>query len=133
MPTLFVTAPSSVAAELARRLVEERLAAGVDRTACDSVYRWDGDVVAADQELLVVHTSEAACDRCRDRILELHPHEVPCVERYDPTDVHPPFAAWLDEATAASGTNGGARNEEETEESADGGHRAGEDADADAP
>ncbi|AFK19302.1 divalent-cation tolerance protein CutA [Haloferax mediterranei ATCC 33500] len=44
MPTVYITAPPSSADELARTLVEERLAACVNRVSCDSVYRWDGDV-----------------------------------------------------------------------------------------
>jgi periplasmic divalent cation tolerance protein len=39
MPTLYVTAPPEAAADLARTLVEERLAACVNRVPCTSTYR----------------------------------------------------------------------------------------------
>ena len=52
MPTAYVTAPRGTADELASALVEERLAACVNRIDCRSTYRWDGDVHAEDEAVL---------------------------------------------------------------------------------
>ena len=100
MPTLYVTAPPGAASALAETLVEERLAACVNRVPCRSTYRWDGDVVADEpEEVLFVKTSDAAAPDAEERVAELHPYDVPCIERFDPDHVAGPFAAWIDEST----------------------------------
>ena len=44
MPTAYVTAPRDAAANIAKTLVEERLAACVNAVDCTSTYRWEGEV-----------------------------------------------------------------------------------------
>jgi len=44
VPTVYVTAPREAADNLARLLVDERLAACVNVVDCESTYRWDGEV-----------------------------------------------------------------------------------------
>ena len=79
-------------------LVEERLAACVNRVACDSVYRWDGAVHDDPETVLFVKTSEAAVETVESRIVDLHPYEVPCVERFDEGSVYDPYAEWVRES-----------------------------------
>jgi periplasmic divalent cation tolerance protein len=98
VPTLFVTAPREAADDLARTLVEERLAACVNRVECDSVYRWDGAVHDDPETILFVKTSDAAVERVESRVAELHPYDVPCVERFDEADVLDAYADWRDDA-----------------------------------
>lgn len=100
MPTAYVVAPNSVAPDISRRLVEERLAAGVNRVSCDSVYRWDGDVVDDSEAILFVEAPPEEYDALEARIVELHPYEVPCVVRLDEAESLPAFADWR---TAAVG------------------------------
>lgn len=101
MPTLYVTAPPGAAAELAAALVDERLAACVNRVPCRSTYRWEGEVVEDDaEELLFVKTSDERVAEAEARVAELHPYDVPCIERFEASDVAGPFAAWIDDATA---------------------------------
>ncbi len=95
MPTAYVTAPSDAAPELARTLVEERLAACVNRVSCRSTYRWEGEVVEDEEEILFVKTTAERFDDLEARILELHPYDVPCVERFDEASVHDPFDEWI--------------------------------------
>jgi periplasmic divalent cation tolerance protein len=100
MPTLYVTAPPGDATDLAATLVEERLAACVNRVPCRSTYRWDGEVVADDPEVvLLVKTSEAAAAAAEERIAELHPYDTPCIERFEPHSVAAPFHEWIEEST----------------------------------
>jgi periplasmic divalent cation tolerance protein len=98
--TVYVTVPRDAAAALARRLVDERLAACVNRVDCASVYRWEGAVHEDDEAILLAKTSADRYDALVDRVRELHPHEVPCVERFDEADVLSAFATWRDEAVA---------------------------------
>lgn len=106
MPTVVVTAPPEAAPALARSLVDERLAASVNRLSCDSVYRWEGEVHEADEELLLIETADERYDELRDRIEALHPYEVPRVERFDATDLLAAFERWRGAAT---------RSDEETQ------------------
>lgn len=76
---VLVTAPSAErAAEIARALVEERLAAcGNVVPGLRSIYRWEGKVQDDAEALLLLKTTRARFDALRDRVLALHPYEVP--------------------------------------------------------
>ncbi|SEO82415.1 divalent cation tolerance protein [Halogranum amylolyticum] len=98
MVTAYVTAPPDEAERIARTLVEERLAACVNRVACESVYRWEGEIHDDEETLLLAKTTDERYDDLKRRVVELHPYDVPCVERFEERDVHEPFATWRDEA-----------------------------------
>ena len=98
MPTAYVTAPPEAAEELAHTLVGERLAACVNRIDCRSTYHWDGEIHEDDEEILFVKTTDEAYGRLVDRIEELHPYDVPCIERLDESDELPAFARWRADA-----------------------------------
>ena len=98
MPTVYVTAPESTADELAATLVEERLAACVNGVDCRSTYRWEGEVTTDDETILLIKTTEEGYDRLVDRIEELHPYDVPCIERFDESEVADSFGAWVAES-----------------------------------
>jgi len=100
MPTVYITAPPEAGAELAETLVEERLAACVNRVDCHSVYRWGGEVHDDAEVVLLAKTTADRYEELRERVVELHPYDVPCIERFDEDDVLPAFEAWLAEATA---------------------------------
>ena len=96
MPTAYITAPSDDAGDIAEQLVEERLAACVNRFPCTSVYRWDGEVHRDDEVVLLAKTTADAYDDLESRVEELHPYDVPCVERFEEGDVLESFAEWRD-------------------------------------
>ena len=94
MPTVYITAPPEHADEIAATLVEERLAACVNRLETTSVYRWDGDVHHDDEAVLLAKTTDDAFPQLEERVLEVHPYDVPCIERFDEADVLDSFAEW---------------------------------------
>ena len=96
MPTAYVTAPPEDAGDIAETLVAERLAACVNRFACTSVYRWDGEVHRDDEVVLLAKTTDDAYDRLKARVEEIHPYDVPCIERFEETDLLESFAEWRD-------------------------------------
>lgn len=96
MPTVYVTAPPEAAVEIAETLVEERLAACVNRVPCESTYRWEGEVHSDEEEILLAKTTDDAYDALVERVAEVHPYDVPCVERFDESDVLAAFADWRD-------------------------------------
>jgi periplasmic divalent cation tolerance protein len=100
MPTAHVTAPTDTAPEFARTLVGEGQAACLNRFDCDSVYRWEGEGHAEPETVLLAKTTVDRFAALSDRGAALHPHDVPCIERFDEDDVLAAFAAWRAEATA---------------------------------
>jgi periplasmic divalent cation tolerance protein len=73
----------------------------VNRLDCKSTYRWDGDVVHDDDEVvLLAKTTDGAYDDLVAFVEREHPYDVPCIERFDETDELPAFADWLDDAVA---------------------------------
>ena len=98
MPTTYVTVPPEHADEIAETLVEERLAACVNRVSTNSTYRWDGEVHHDDEVVLLAKTTDGAYEALEERVLELHPHEVPCIERFDESHVLESFAEWRAES-----------------------------------
>jgi periplasmic divalent cation tolerance protein len=98
MPTIYITVPEEAAEEIAQTLVAERLAACVNSVTCDSIYRWEGEVQTDAEEILLAKTTDERYPDLRDRVVELHPYEVPCIERFDAADIFAPFADWRNES-----------------------------------
>ncbi len=94
---VLVTAPPGAADDLARTLVEERLAACVNRVACRSTYRWDGAVHDDEEKLLLAKTTAARYDDLRARVDEIHPYDLPAIERLEATPTRA-TADWVADA-----------------------------------
>lgn len=66
------------AARLAEALVDERLAACVNRLpGVLSSYRWQGELRTDGEELLLIKTTTARFEALQARLLALHPYELP--------------------------------------------------------
>lgn len=103
MPLLCLsTCPNAeTAARIARALVEERLAACVNRVpGVASTYRWEGGIHEDTEVLLVIKTTRERFAALRDRLVELHPYEVPELIAMDIADGHPAYLDWINAETA---------------------------------
>ncbi|MEJ5292037.1 MAG: divalent-cation tolerance protein CutA [Candidatus Methanosuratincola sp.] len=66
------------AEEIARRLVEEKLAACVNiLPSVRSVYRWKERVEESSEFMLIVKTDQRVFEKMKRRVLELHSYELP--------------------------------------------------------
>jgi periplasmic divalent cation tolerance protein len=94
---VFTTLPSAdKAAELAKALVEERLAACANLLpAIRSIYRWQGKLQDENEVLLLLKTRAEHLERLKLRILELHPYEVPEVLAVPVEAGYQPYLDWL--------------------------------------
>jgi periplasmic divalent cation tolerance protein len=74
-----ITAPDlETGAGIARALVESRLAACVNLVpGIRSIYRWEGAVQEDAEVLLVVKTRADRARELVDRVVELHPYDLP--------------------------------------------------------
>ena len=75
---LTTVARHETAIAMARTLVEERLAACVNvAPAVESIYWWQGKIDHSLEYVLMMKTSRGKVASLRERLLKLHPYEVP--------------------------------------------------------
>ncbi|MEI2456710.1 divalent-cation tolerance protein CutA [Lysobacter firmicutimachus] len=95
------TCPDQASADaIAQTLVEERLAACVTRLpGARSTYRWQGEIEQADEVQLLIKTRVAVYPALIERLIELHPYELPEVLVVEPRDHYRPYGLWVNEQT----------------------------------
>jgi periplasmic divalent cation tolerance protein len=87
---------SDAAAELANKLVGERLAACANiLPALRSIYRWEGKVQDENEVLVLLKTQGRQYESLKARILELHPYEVPEVIAIPVERGHHAYLDWI--------------------------------------
>jgi periplasmic divalent cation tolerance protein len=87
----------TVARRIARRLVEERLAACVNiLPIAQSVYRWRGKVENAREWLLVIKSRRAVYARLEARLREMHPYELPEIVAVPIARGLAAYLSWID-------------------------------------
>jgi periplasmic divalent cation tolerance protein len=101
---VLVTTPTPErAAEIARAVVEERLAAcGNVIPGLRSIYRWEGSIQDDAEALLLLKTTRARFEALKERILALHPYQVAEVIALPVTAGSAPYLAWIAGETATS-------------------------------
>ena len=78
MRLVISTSKESDAPELAKILVEEKLAACVNVVpGATSYYTWEGKLEQDEESLLFIKTTAGAVQRLTARLRELHPYDVP--------------------------------------------------------
>jgi len=100
---VFTTLPdAATAASVARVLVEEHLAACVSRVpAVASTYVWDGAVHEETELLLLIKTTRERFEALRERLLAVHPYELPEIIAVEAAAGHAPYLAWIADSTRA--------------------------------
>jgi periplasmic divalent cation tolerance protein len=85
---------------LAATLVEERVAACVSiLPPMTSIYRWRGSVDRDQECQLIIKSSRDRLDALRDRLLALHPYEVPELLVVDVAGGADAYLEWLASST----------------------------------
>ncbi|MCM2466411.1 divalent-cation tolerance protein CutA [Methanoculleus oceani] len=97
---VFCTAPAGEAGELAKALVDARLAACVNVTSVRSCFRWEGTVKSEPEQLLVIKTQHRLLDPLIARIRELHSYDLPEVIAIPIVGGYAPYLDWVREETA---------------------------------
>lgn len=88
---------SDEAERLARKIVEQRLAACVNVVSpVRSFYRWKGAVEDASEWLLVIKTSRALFDRLRAQLELGHSYEVPEILALPVVEASANYLSWMD-------------------------------------
>jgi periplasmic divalent cation tolerance protein len=102
---VYVTAGSAEEGErLARALVEEGLAACVNRVApVQSVYRWEGKLEQSEEQLLIIKTKRSLFTALEKRVRELHSYAVPEIVALPIIEGSQDYLRWLAEQTTSRG------------------------------
>ncbi|HEV2199087.1 MAG TPA: divalent-cation tolerance protein CutA [Bryobacteraceae bacterium] len=90
------------AAELARALVEQRVAACVNiLPGARSIYRWKDEIEDAAEWLLVIKSRRDLFPALRAAVEKLHTYEVPELIAMPLVEGSGPYLAWLDRELSA--------------------------------
>lgn len=89
------TAPPGEAEEIARKIIEERLAACVNITPVRSVFRWEGEVVCDDEQLLICKTTTGGSGGLIQRIEAIHSYDVPEILVIPVPEGSQPYLDWV--------------------------------------
>lgn len=94
---VFTNCPdAAVAEDIARHLVETRLAACVNILApCRSIYRWQESVETAAEIPLLIKTSRECYPALEAAIRDLHPYEVPEIIAVPVEKGLPAYLEWV--------------------------------------
>ncbi len=81
-------------------LVRGRLAACVNIVpGVTSIYEWNNEVCTEGELVLLIKTRRSLFEKVREKIVEIHPYEVPEVISLAVDDGHPPYLKWINENT----------------------------------
>ena len=95
----------ATARRIAEALVAEGVAACVNvMPAVHSVYRWQGKVERAEETLLLVKTTPERFAALRDRVVALHPYELPELVAVEIAAGLPAYLDWIAAETGGAPT-----------------------------
>ena len=98
----YTTHPDEATAkEIGGQLVSERLAACYNLLPMQSGYFWEGAFAKDDEWVLVLKTQPARREALQERLLALHPYEVPCCLHWE-VSANPAYEAWIIAETTAA-------------------------------
>jgi len=83
------------ARRIARTLVDERLAACVNITKIDSIYRWKDQIEEREEQLLIIKTRSSIYEKAEKRIRALHSYELPEIIALKVEKGYPPYLDWI--------------------------------------
>ncbi len=93
---VLVTCPQSESENLARTLVQERLAACVNIIdKVRSIYMWEGKLADEPETLLIIKTHRSLWSELRIRLHVLHSYDVPEIISIPIEQGHQPYLDWL--------------------------------------
>ncbi len=94
---IYITFPNPKdATKIARLLIEERLAACINIfPSTQSIYRWEGQIVQAEETIIIAKTLEQNAQSLMNFVLKHHPSECPAMIVLPIKDGHPAFLEWI--------------------------------------
>ncbi|RLI82240.1 divalent-cation tolerance protein CutA [Archaeoglobales archaeon] len=95
---VYITAPTKKdAEELARKILERRLAACVNIFKIKSLYIWEGKIEESDEYGMIVKTRAEKFAELREEVRKLHKYSTPCICAIPIERGLKEFLDWIDE------------------------------------
>ena len=92
-----------VAGEIARSLVSTGLAACVNILGeCRSIYSWEGEIEDERETPMLIKTTADRFEKTKERVVELHPYDVPEVIAVPISGGHEPYLKFVRESCAGA-------------------------------
>lgn len=98
---LYVTMPDvATAKQMAQVLLAEKLIACANILGSStSLYPWEGNIEEAQEMVVLLKTVAEKKEAVMQRVVQLHPYDIPCVFELGVGAVHPAFAQWMRKET----------------------------------
>ncbi|MFX1300429.1 MAG: divalent-cation tolerance protein CutA [Promethearchaeota archaeon] len=95
---VFVTVGDYTEAQsIARKLVEDSLAACVGMVRQSSIYRWKNEIVEDNEILLIIKTRQDHFHKLRDAVLSMHSYDVPEIISFEIEEGYEAYLNWITE------------------------------------
>jgi len=106
---VLITAPhGEVAEQIAEALVKEGLAACVNIVSgIRSIFSWQGKIERESEDLLLVKTRAEQLERLTQKVVDLHPYEVPEIIAQSLEAGYSPYLQWIDDVLGGNGEEPG--------------------------
>lgn len=97
--TIFCTVPDQATAEkISLNLVSSHLAACCNIVSgVESVYYWEGKVCRDGELLLIIKSTQDKFEKIKEKIIELHPYEVPEVIALPIINGNESYLKWIED------------------------------------
>jgi periplasmic divalent cation tolerance protein len=94
---VYMTAGDRIEArKIGKALIEMKLAACVNIIdSMTSLYRWKGQVQEDQETVLIAKTTMEKIAALKQKVVELHSYECPCILAFSVSDGHEPFMRWI--------------------------------------
>lgn len=96
-PTIIQTtcATKVEAKNIAKSLIEEKLAACVQMSEIESMYSWNDEFCCDYETLLIIKTTKENFKKVKSKIKELHSYDVPEIIQIDITDISKKYLKFM--------------------------------------
>ena len=84
---------------IAKQLVERKLAAWVNITKISSIYGWKGKIENQSEYLGLFKTTKKNLRNLKKELQRLHPYDVPEIAEINPNSINKLYLKWLTEST----------------------------------
>ena len=100
---ILITAPESDSEKIANSLVKDGLAACVNIVGgIHSIYKWKGKIEKDAEDLMLVKTRAEHLETLTQKVVSMHPYEVPEVIAISLEAGATPYLKWIDETVGST-------------------------------
>jgi len=92
---IYITNPTKAKAQkIARHLLNKKLIACANIFPINSLYRWQGKIVAGNEWVLLVKTTDNYFTKIKTAVAKIHPYSIPCIIKIS-AQANQKYFTWL--------------------------------------